>query len=150
MKNMLRVLCAVLCLLLSAVCAAEEAAYEYIRVGDTGSIVLKLQAILGLREWDDGTDEARWGEECAAALSELQAEWSVWDTDGVLDAETLFWLMNIAPKSAGDEKIVWVPMHGGRKYHSKETCSGMIEPRQMPVLCAEWLELTPCARCYKQ
>ena len=52
---------------------------------------------------------------------------------------------------AGDipgENLVWVPVNGGKKYHSKASCSGMIDPVQIPQADAEARGYTPCKRCH--
>lgn len=45
------------------------------------------------------------------------------------------------------EKMVWISESGGR-YHSKSSCSGMNNPRQVTLSEAESLGLTPCKKCY--
>ncbi|MGN0746411.1 MAG: hypothetical protein ACI4ML_07045 [Aristaeellaceae bacterium] len=49
-------------------------------------------------------------------------------------------------ESAGGS-LVWVPTNGGRKYHVKETCSGMEDPVQVTVSEAQRLGFEPCGRC---
>lgn len=44
--------------------------------------------------------------------------------------------------------MVWIPTHGGTKYHSKATCSGMEDPEQVTLEEAQALGFTPCGRCY--
>lgn len=44
--------------------------------------------------------------------------------------------------------LVWVPTNGGKKYHSKPTCSSMEDPMQVTVETAETNGYTPCGRCY--
>lgn len=44
--------------------------------------------------------------------------------------------------------MVWIPTNGGHRYHSKSTCSGMIDPECVPLDQAEALGFTPCGRCY--
>lgn len=44
--------------------------------------------------------------------------------------------------------LVWVPTNGGKKYHSKSSCSGMKEPMQVTKETAEANGYTPCGRCY--
>lgn len=45
------------------------------------------------------------------------------------------------------EALVWVSENGNR-YHSKSSCSGMIDPYQVPISQAEAMGRTPCQRCY--
>ena len=44
--------------------------------------------------------------------------------------------------------MVWIPTHGGTKYHSKATCSGMDDPEQVTLEEAQAMGFTPCGRCY--
>ena len=45
--------------------------------------------------------------------------------------------------------LVWVPTRGGTKYHSKSSCSKMIDPIQVSKETAIANGYTPCGRCYK-
>ena len=45
------------------------------------------------------------------------------------------------------EDMVWVPTNGGTKYHSKSTCSNMIDPVQIPKSEAKARNYEPCGRC---
>lgn len=47
---------------------------------------------------------------------------------------------------ADDGPMVWVP-RSGSKYHSKSTCSGMKNPRQVTLKEALSCGFTPCKRC---
>lgn len=44
--------------------------------------------------------------------------------------------------------LVWVPTNGGKKYHSKSTCSNMENPMQVSVETATANGYTACKRCY--
>ncbi len=35
------------------------------------------------------------------------------------------------------EQMVWVPTHGGKKYHSKSTCSNMKDPEKVTLSTAK-------------
>ena len=43
--------------------------------------------------------------------------------------------------------MVWIPTNGGKKYHCKETCSGMIKPKLVTVEEAKRLGFDACGRC---
>ena len=45
--------------------------------------------------------------------------------------------------------MVWIPTKGGKKYHSKESCSGMESPDYVTQSQAEQEGFTPCKQCYK-
>lgn len=44
---------------------------------------------------------------------------------------------------------VWIPTKGGKKYHTKSTCSGMNGPEEVTKAEAERRGFTPCKKCYK-
>lgn len=46
------------------------------------------------------------------------------------------------------EEMVWIPTHGGTKYHSRAGCSNMIDPAQVPISEAIARGFGPCGRCY--
>lgn len=46
------------------------------------------------------------------------------------------------------EAMVWIPTKGGKKYHSKSSCSGMIDPIQVTKTEAINQGFTACGRCY--
>lgn len=55
----------------------------------------------------------------------------------------------VVPTQADTEgNLVWVPTNGGKKYHSKPTCSGMIDPIQVTLEHAEENGYTACNRCH--
>lgn len=43
---------------------------------------------------------------------------------------------------------VWIPQHGGKRYHRNSSCSGMKGPKEVTVDEAESKGFTPCGRCY--
>ena len=43
---------------------------------------------------------------------------------------------------------VWIPTNGGKKYHSKSSCSGMKNPVQVSKQEAEEKGYSPCKKCY--
>ena len=54
------------------------------------------------------------------------------------------------PKS-GDTQghLVWIPTNGGKKYHSKSSCSNMKDPMQVTEEHAIENGFEPCKKCYK-
>lgn len=46
------------------------------------------------------------------------------------------------------EEMVWIPTNGGGKYHSRPSCSGMKNPKEVPISQATARGLTPCKRCH--
>lgn len=50
--------------------------------------------------------------------------------------------------SVADGDAVWIPTHGGSKYHESASCSGMNSPEQVTKEEAVQRGFTPCKRCY--
>ena len=46
------------------------------------------------------------------------------------------------------EEQVWIPTHGGKKYHSKSTCSGMKGPEKVSISVAKQRGFTACKKCH--
>ena len=46
------------------------------------------------------------------------------------------------------EQMVWGPTHGGKKYHSKSTCSNMKDPEEVTLSKAKAEGFTACKKCY--
>ena len=46
------------------------------------------------------------------------------------------------------EQMVWVPTHGGKKYHSKSNCSNMKDPEKVTLSEAKAEGFTACKKCY--
>ena len=46
------------------------------------------------------------------------------------------------------EEMVWIPTNGGKKYHSRSSCSNMNGPRQVTISQAKAKGFTPCKRCH--
>ena len=139
-------------LLLTGIALAE--APVYIQYGDTGEPIAWLQDGLGVTETYcynySGDTIAYFGDETLDALSALQRDYGL-RASGAFDSDTLYLLLD-PPYSAldgYDDPLVWIPMYGGTCYHATYWCSGLIEPRQMPASCAEYLGFTPCGRCYR-
>lgn len=139
-------------LLLTGIALAE--APVYIQYGDTGEPIAWLQDGLGVTETYcynySGDTIAYFGDETLDALSALQRDYGL-RASGAFDSDTLYLLLD-PPYSAldgYDDPLVWIPMYGGTRYHANYWCSGLIEPRQMPASCAEYLGFTPCGRCYR-
>lgn len=47
-----------------------------------------------------------------------------------------------------ESETVWIPTHGGKKYHRRSTCSGMEDPEQTTKEDAIRRGFEPCQRCY--
>lgn len=45
-------------------------------------------------------------------------------------------------------QMVWVPVHGGKKYHSNPNCSGMKGPEKVDLATAKARGYTACKKCY--
>lgn len=47
-----------------------------------------------------------------------------------------------------NEEMVWVPVHGGTKYHSYSSCSNMKDPVYITLSEAVAYGYTPCSKCW--
>ena len=54
----------------------------------------------------------------------------------------------VSTTSSPTEQLVWIPTHGGIKYHKNNACSNMIDPDQVTLCQAEQKGFTPCKHCY--
>ena len=132
---------------LSAITIAETD-YSYIRLHDYGFPLQQLFSVIGhsgIRYTEN--EEAIFDETVLETLKSYQEAEGL-EPSGMFDFETLCCVLHVVYDSLGDE-IVWIPLHGGKKYHRNSDCSSMYEPRQVPVVCAEGLGFTFCKRCYK-
>ena len=57
---------------------------------------------------------------------------------------------SVTSSDPADGIMVWIPTNDGRKYHAKDSCSGMIDPVQVTVSEAQRQGYEPCGRCYKK
>lgn len=54
----------------------------------------------------------------------------------------------VAEPSSSDEPMVWIPVHGGTKYHANATCSNMKSPMEVALSVALEKGYEPCKRCH--
>ena len=139
-------------LLLSTLSASAAAKRYYISYGDSGDPVGWFQELLGVRETHVfnyyGDTEPYFGEVTRKAVRTFQRDWGL-TVNGRLDANTLYALLDLPFYTTVEDPLVWIPMYGGTRYHSRPNCSNILEPREMPVSCAEDCGFVPCARCYR-
>ena len=57
---------------------------------------------------------------------------------------------NTGTASSGKKtgQMVWIPTHGGKKYHSNPNCSGMKGPEKVDISTAKARGFTACKKCY--
>jgi len=150
MKRLISCLLPIL-LIFSFACAEPEQEYKYISLGDSGFPIADLLHLIGcdyvFYNGSDGLGEPVLEESAVECLQIFQDE-SGLEPTGVFDAETIILATAIADADPND--LVWIPMHGGQKYHRKEDCSNMIEPRQMPKACAAHFGFSPCGKCARK
>lgn len=60
-------------------------------------------------------------------------------------AEELYYFMVYAAEM--DDDHVWIPIHGGKKYHGDPLCSNMKDPRPTTKEIAKEFLFDPCKRC---
>lgn len=80
-------------------------------------------------------------------VAETVIETTVIETEPIVTtiAETV-----LATESATEptEEMVWIPTGGGKKYHSRSSCSNMDNPSNVPLSTAIARGFTPCKRCH--
>ena len=119
---------------------------DYIQYGDTDEVVGELQSLLGVQEI--GLDDAPiFGDSTLRSVESFQYGYAL-PVTGEFTPETLCALMGVDIDPCDGYCLVWIPMHGGTRYHDEKDCSNMDGPRLVPQPCAEALEFTPCKRCY--
>lgn len=149
---MRKILCLILCLLCIFPACAENLAPDqepsYIRLGDTGYPLERLCSYIGADvEFVKVSDriEPVFNEGVLETLLAYQKENDL-ELTGEFDPDTLRCILNSYEPECGT-LLVWLPMHGGVKYHDDPERCNMLESRQMPVDCAIWFDYTSCGRC---
>ena len=141
----------VLALMLLMTSASAAAKHYYISYGDSGDPVGWFQELLGVHEIhiynSRGDTEPYFGEETRRAVRAFQRDYGL-TVNGKLDANTLYTLLDLPYYTMDEDPLVWIPMYGGTRCHSRPTCSKMLAAREMPYTCAEDLGFLPCSRCY--
>lgn len=126
--------------------------HVYMEYGDYGTPVGWFQEILGVNEtyYDNysGKYVPYFYTETRKAIRSVQRTYGL-TANGKLDANTLYALLGLPYLTEAEDPLVWVPMHGGARYHVNPTCSGLYDPRQMPATCAEVCGFLPCKKCCK-
>ena len=64
------------------------------------------------------------------------------------DCKTSTAVVQTISASKKTEEMVWVPTHGGKKYHSKSSCSNMKDPEKVTLSEAKAEGFTACKKCY--
>lgn len=150
--HMRKILCLVLLLLCLFPAFAENLAPgtepDYIHLYDLGHPLRELCEAIGAeveRISYDKRNEPHFSDRVLERLLAYQMENGL-EPSGVFDPDTLRRLLEIDKPACGD-LLVWIPMHGGSKYHLSPECSNMDEPRQMPVDCALCFDYSSCKKC---
>ena len=138
------------CLLLTGSAFAAAKRY-FISYGDYGDVVGYLQDIIGVNEnyYDEYTRKyvPYFSTETRSVLRKIQKTYGL-TVNGRFDDDTLYLLLNLPYLNTAEDPNVWIPMHGGARYHLNPNCSGIYDAREMPVSCAETLGFCPCAKCF--
>ncbi len=144
----------VLALILTLGCALPAGAAArryYMSYGDSGEPIGWFQDLLGVYEVAVynyyGDTEPYFGTETRAAVRTFQRDYGL-TVNGKLDANTLYALLDLPYYRTSEDPLVWIPMHGGTRYHSDPYCSNIVDAREMPCTCAEDCGFLPCARCF--
>lgn len=127
---------------------AEEPTRDFLGLGDSGKNLTDIFALIGCLRYDSDEDGIETVTDATIEyLIQYQMEHGLTES-GLFDPETMYFACGIPTTEQSVDSLVWVPMFGGVKYHTTWKCSNMIEPRQMPLECAEYLGFSKCMRCY--
>lgn len=125
-------------LLASILCCAAAA------IGDSGLAALFQQySASAVRE-----ATAALPEDAGLALTEREAE--IYRLGFARGYDAAAGSTSVTASEPADGTMVWIPTNGGRKYHAKDSCSGMIDPVQVTISEAQRQGYEPCGRCYKK
>ena len=123
---------------------------EYVSLGDEGYPIAALFRMIGFTavHYDvPGDDyEPVFTKSAFEYLVEYQLEHGLEPT-GCFDPETALYITaDLEPEIS---TLVWIPMHGGHKYHRDKDCSNMDRPCKIPKSAALALGFTYCKRCWE-
>ena len=124
--------------------------YNFISFGDEGYPVGAFFRIIGFTsvyyDAPSDDDEPVFTNSALEYLTAYQSEHGL-EATGCFDSETALYIT--ADMEPEISTLVWIPMHGGHKYHNDPECSNMIGPREIPKSAALALDFTYCKRCWK-
>lgn len=151
--------------------ASQYNSFISIQRGDSGEDVKEVQSLLAALGYLSSFPDGDFGPKTEQAVIDFQKAAGIQAT-GIVDEKTYAYLNSgNAPKKAVEtqqlysggtdsntsqvgtdtrstnSQMVWIPIHGGQKFHSKSSCSGMIDPQQVTRSQAESLGFTPCKKC---
>lgn len=120
----------------------------FISLGDYGYPIDLFLRLIGFCDIsytaDEDGPEPRMDQPAVDALKDYQLTNGL-EPSGEFDPETVAKLLCVVDCDL--DHLVWIPMHGGAKYHSGQKCSSMIEPCQLPIDCAIELKFDGCSKC---
>jgi len=166
---MKRLLCVFFALLLfltgmhaCAGAAFSSTAFMPLARGATGAAVREIQSALVCLDYLSDAPDCEYPFELGYfdEETEFAVEWfqeaNGLEVTGFVDEEAFLLLRGALPgntrSSASQTKAstsdVWIPTRGGTKYHRSFRCSGMKDPRSVPLNEAQWLGFTACKKCY--
>ena len=133
----------------------EEPCSCFMQFGDEGTPVKAVITVLKEKGYLPDVIDATYTFEVEEAVKKLQREYALEET-GMMDDETLtylIWGMSSEELDAARPdltlEVVYVPTDGGKKFHRKNDCSDMLDPRKISRRNAEELEIGNCGRCCK-
>lgn len=132
-------LLALILLLLFSLSASGEYALTPVSISEE-IVVQKFQALEYLSP-DLSAKEAK--KALPSAIVAFQTDQAMEPAEA-LDTRTLVRLFALTDELP---QTLWVPVHGGQRYHCLEACSSMDEPESVSIKTALELGFTPCKRC---
>ena len=146
----------------------EEPSFTSIKRGDNGDAVKEIQTQLASLGYLSSSTDGKFGPGTEQAVQNFQ-DTNHLDSTGIVDEKTYKKLFSseakhyVAPVLTLDAEesttgvgtrsasgpLVWIPTHGGTKYHLSSSCSGMEGPIQVTISEAQSRGFTPCKKCYR-
>lgn len=121
----------------------------FVQIGDTGIAVDRAIDLLSQQGYLSSSRISAFDDRVYNAVCEFQKDHAL-PQSGMLDDNTLTMLIWGKHMTEADNAEVWVPTDGGRKRHSKPSCSNMQDPRKMSAVNAQELGIEACKRCKPQ
>ena len=134
----------------------EQPCSCFMQFGDEGTPVKAVITVLKEKGYLPDVIDATYSFEVEEAVKKLQREYALEET-GMMDDETLtylIWGMSSeeldAARSDLTLDVVYVPTDGGKKFHRKDDCSDMLDPRKISRRNAEEIGIEGCRKrgCY--
>jgi peptidoglycan hydrolase-like protein with peptidoglycan-binding domain len=115
-----------------------------LKIGSNGEAVQTLKERLVELGYMEDFSNDKYDEKTKEAVRAFQVRNDL-PADGIAGEDTLSLLFS---EKARQQVWVWIPTHGGTKYHGSSGCSKMIDPIRITLEEAHKRGYDACGRCY--